>query len=105
MGFFDNVENISKGIDSLNDKMGDVKDTTKDVLTFQKKGIKLTRNGERMMNADAYALGHITLEELVKREEDASFDMTLEEFNKLSLREQQKIYDEHPEKVRILLGK
>ena len=104
MGYFDNVENISKGIDSLTEKVGEVKDNTDGILKNQEKTIKLSREGEKMMNADAYALGKISLEELIKREREADFNMTKEEFNKLSLQEQQKIFEEHPERIRQMLG-
>ena len=98
MGLFD-------GIDLLNEQIGDVKDTTKDLLDAENKKWELTPEGRKAMNADEYAMGKISLDEFIRREKEATFSISKEEWNKLSLAEQSKLFEEHPEKIRKLLGK
>ena len=97
MGLFD-------GIDLLNEQIGDVKDTTKDLLDAENKKWELTPEGRKAMNADEYAMGKISLDEFIRREKEATFSISKEEWNKLSLAEQSKLFEEHPEKIRKLLG-
>lgn len=97
MGLFD-------GIDLLNEQIGDVKDTTKELLDSENKKWELTPEGRRSMNAEAYGRGEITLDEFIRREKEATFSISKEEWNKLSLIEQNELYKEHPDKIRKLLG-
>lgn len=97
MGLFD-------GIDLMNEQISDVKDTTKGLLDAENKKWELTPEGRRAMNAEAYGRGEITLDEFIKREKEATFSISKEEWNKLSLAEQSKLFEEHPEKIRKLLG-
>lgn len=98
MGLFD-------GIDLLNEQIGDVKDTTKELLDSENKKWELTPEGRRAMNADAYAMGSITLDEFIRREKEATFSISKDDFDKLSLAEQSKLFEEHPDKIRKLLGR
>lgn len=98
MGLFD-------GIDLLNEQIGEVKETTKGIQKLEEKKFQLTPAGRRAMNADAYAMGEISLDEFIKREQEATFSISKDDFDTLSIQEQQKLADEHPEKIRKLLGK
>lgn len=98
MGLFD-------GIDLLNEQIGEVKETTKGIQKLEEKEFQLTPAGRRAMNADAYAMGEISLDEFIKREQEATFSISKDDFDTLSIQEQQKLADEHPEKIRKLLGK
>lgn len=102
MGFYDNVE---KGIDKLNGQLDEIKDSTNGIKETAEKSFMLSPQGRRSMNADAYALGEITLDEFIKREKEATFSMSKEEFNALPLAEQSRLYEEHPDKIRQILGK
>lgn len=101
MSFYSNLEN---GMSKLNDQIGELKDSAKGIQKTEEKKFQLTPAGRRAMNADAYALGNITLEEFIRREKEATFSISREEWNELSLAEQNKLYEEHPEKIRKLLG-
>ncbi len=56
------------------------------------------------MNADEYVMGKISLDEFIRREEEANFSITIEEWNAMGLVEQNELYRKHPEKIRALLG-
>lgn len=102
MGFFENMED---GINKLNDQVGEVKDSTKGLLDVENKKWELTPAGRRSMNADEYAMGKISLDEFIRREQEAEFSISKDDFDKLPLAEQNKLYQEHPDKIRKLLGK
>lgn len=95
---------MEEGINKLTDQMDAVKDSTKGLLDAENKKWELTPAGRRAMNAEAYGRGEITLDEFVKREREATFSISRAEWDKLSLAEQSKLYEEHPDKIRKLLG-
>lgn len=101
MSFYSNMED---GINKMNDQLGEIKDSTKGIQKTEEKKFQLTPAGRRAMNADEYAMGKISLDEFIKREKDATFSITREEWDKLSLAEQSKLYEEHPEQIRKLIG-
>lgn len=91
--------------DRLVEQMDDVKKTSKDLLNLENKKWELTPAGRRAMNADEYAMGKISLDEFIRREQEAEFSISKDDFDKLSLAEQNKLYQEHPDKIRKLLGR
>lgn len=102
MGFYNNME---EGINKLTDQVDSLKDSTKGLLDAENKRWELTPEGRKAMNADEYAMGKISLDEFIRREKEAEFSISKDDFDKLSLAEQSKLFEEHPDKIRKLLGK